>query len=831
MQFRGMKPTSSKRSAAHFAMFCKFRPPLLAACALGVCSAPAARAEDFVTRYLIDDGNPETNDLARANTNINAVPIKRNALTTVGGYQFTSYYNTEGKIVLGRRLTGQSSWDLFRTEFTSININDDHNISSIAIDGDGIFHMSWGMHANNFLYTKSTSSVLNSNPINLIGGSTGNAAAPNSMTGLYNTAVTYPDFYNLPDGDLLFAYRNGSSGSGDYRMRRYDTATNAWSELGAGPSDIWLGKKAPSSTLPDVNAYPNELAFGPNGEMHATWTWRTGGDTTAGQAGFQTNHHVNYARSNDYGATWTNMAGVAYSGPIYETNAEIAINLPEGSSIINTTAMAVDQLGQPVLATWYAPGAPQGNHARQYMFAWYDQAQTQWKTSQISNRTIDGPAKTSEAVVRDMARPIVVIDDANRAIVAYRDNQDANGLTIAYSVSPQRNDWQTFDLTTQDLGNWEPTYDINRWREDRVLSFLYQPSGLGQTGSPIEVLEWDANAFFADLTAPKLHLVVDRGTGLTTIRNATGEAIAIDGYSVSSASGTLNPAGWSSLADQSRPGWQEANSVATRLSELNPTSEFQVNNGAFANLGHAMALDATSIAQAIQSSDLKFEYTTEAGTRNGVVEYVGYNNLVMVVNPLTGEATVRNMSQFDIAIDGYTVTSAAGSLEPGNGDWLSLDDQNATAGQWFQANAAPTRVAELLMSGVMPFDSGDAFTLGALFDPAGVADLAFEFLLAGDATPLLGEVVYQVPGDFDMNGSVNGADLAIWRGAFGATNAADANGDGVTDGADFLEWQRHYGQSWSPTTAIAQAAVPEPTTAALLFLSTTALAVARRRAS
>jgi hypothetical protein len=803
---------------------------LLVLAAASVSAAPQVRAADFITRYLIDDGNPETNDLARANTNINAVPIKRNALTTVGDYQFTSYYLQDGKIAIGRRLTGQSTWELFRTEFTSININDDHNISSIAIDGDGIFHMSWGMHGHNLLYTKSTSSVVNSNPITLIGGSVGNAAAPNSMTGLYNTGVTYPDFYNLPDGDLLFAYRNGGSGSGDYRLRRYDTATDAWSELGAGPNHIWLGRKAPGSTLPDVNAYPNELAFAPNGDIHLTWTWRTGGDTTAGQSGFQTNHHINYARSPDFGATWTNMAGVPYAGAIYETNAEIAINLPEGSSLINTTAMAVDALGQPVLATWYAPGAPQGNHARQYMFAWYDQAGAQWRTSQISNRTIDGPGKTSEAVVRDMARPIVVIDDENRAIVAYRDNQDSNGLTIAYSQSPLRNDWQTIDLTTENLGNWEPTYDINRWRNDRVLSFLYQSSGLGQTGAPIEVLEWDAGAFFADLNAPKLRLVVDRGTGAVAIRNGTGESFEIDGYSISSASGALSPTGWSSLADQSLPGWEEANVAATRLSELNPTGALQLSHGGVAALGNAFAPSASSIGQAIGASDVRFEYTTLAGdVRNGLVEYVGYNNLVMFVNPLTGEATVRNMSNFDVAIDGYTITSAAGSLNPANGGWLSLDDQNIAGAQWFEANASATRLSELLASGDMPFDSGAAFQLGALFQAGGVGDLTFEFLLAGESTPLTGEVVFQIPGDFNADGSVNAADLAVWRTSFGSTAAADANGDGATDGADFLLWQRNFGASLATNASAAQTAIPEPTTATLAAIAALFVTPRRRR--
>ena len=426
--------------------------------------------------------------------------------------------------------------------------------------------MAWGLHGDSLFYTTSTASVLNSSPMQFVGGNVGNSAAPNSMTGLYNSGVTYPEFYNLPDGDLLYTWRNGGSGSGDYRVRRYDSATTTWDDLGAGATNIWLGRRAPGSTLPDVNGYPNELAFDSAGNIHATWTWRTGGDTTMGQAGFQTNHNINYARSPDGGATWTNMQGVPYTTPIYETNAQVAIPLPEGSSLINTTGMTVDKLDQPVLATWWAPNAALGDHRRQYMLAWYDNAQAEWQTSQISNRTIDGPAKTSEAVVRDLGRPVVLVDDDNRIIVAYRDNQSANGLTIAYSESPQRNDWQSFDLTTEDLGDFEPNYDVNRWREDGVLSMLYQGTNLGQTGAPVSVLEWDARSYFTALDSPKLRLVVNSDTGATSIRNTLGEPVAIDGYSIRSDDGALDPGGWASLQDQGIAGWHEVQLPVQRSS-------------------------------------------------------------------------------------------------------------------------------------------------------------------------------------------------------------------------------------------------------------------------
>jgi hypothetical protein len=69
-----------------------------------------------------------------------------------------------------------------------------------------------------------------------------------------------------------------------------------------------------------------------------------------------------------------------------------------------------------------------------------------------------------------------------------------------------------------------------------------------------------------------------------------------------------------------------------------------------------------------------------------------------------------------------------------------------------------------------------------------------------------------VPGDFDNNGSVNGADLDVWQNAMLGVGIADANFDGDTDGSDFLAWQRFQGQS----NIAAAASIPEPAAAVLL---------------
>jgi glycoprotein endo-alpha-1,2-mannosidase len=65
-----------------------------------------------------------------------------------------------------------------------------------------------------------------------------------------------------------------------------------------------------------------------------------------------------------------------------------------------------------------------------------------------------------------------------------------------------------------------------------------------------------------------------------------------------------------------------------------------------------------------------------------------------------------------------------------------------------------------------------------------------------------------IPGDFNDDRAVDGADLGIWEEAFGATGAADADGDGDSDGADFMVWQQNHGTGipmLAPGTS-----VPEP---------------------
>jgi hypothetical protein len=84
-----------------------------------------------------------------------------------------------------------------------------------------------------------------------------------------------------------------------------------------------------------------------------------------------------------------------------------------------------------------------------------------------------------------------------------------------------------------------------------------------------------------------------------------------------------------------------------------------------------------------------------------------------------------------------------------------------------------------------------------------------------------------VPGDFDSDGDVDGADFVAWQTNFptadGATlNMGDADGDFDVDGADFVVWQTHF-----PTSSLPGGApVPEPSGIAIAMIAAVALSAA-----
>ncbi|MEK7952099.1 BNR-4 repeat-containing protein [Luteolibacter soli] len=485
-----------------------------------------------VTLVPVDDGDHATSDFGYAGASaINTVAFVRSSLKTVGNQQFITWYGRHqydanaqfnNTIWIGRRTLGSSKWEIFRQPYTANTITDGHDVISYGIDGEGYMHVSWGMHGDAFHYARSTTPVTGTAPIVL--------GPDGPMSGSENT-VTYPQFLKLPDGDLLFVFREIASGNGETFITRWDTATHTWTPVhqnGGVQAPFIKGTWAPAY---DYNAYLNMPQLGgPDGDdLILTWSWRylpTNGPGAPGSpggfAGYQTNNMMCFGRSTDAGKTWQRFDGTPYSLPISRdaesgveaTRAETIVNIPEGSSLINQASTCLDRSGNPVTATWWAPLTASGNFRRQYMVVFRHDNGT-WQTRTVSNRTND-PTGTrySETFVRDLGRPVVVNDDQDRIIVAYRDDSGDNGITIVHSLpkaeDPDRQVWIEFDLTHENLGNFEPIIDNELWDRERQLHFLYQASeGEGytppaNTADRMSVLEWDAAAYFAHKPQPRV---------------------------------------------------------------------------------------------------------------------------------------------------------------------------------------------------------------------------------------------------------------------------------------------------------------------------------------
>ncbi len=346
------------------------------------------------------------------------------------------------------------------------------------------------------------------------------------------------------------------------------------------------------------------------------------------------------------------------------------------------------------------------------------------------------------------------------------------------------------------------------------------------------------NGMFGQLTVEQqLVLNVNRGTGAMSI-NTGPASVSIDGYAIKSALGGLRPANWTSLQDQAVSDWRESppGGATTQIAELKPTGSTAITSATPRNLGNVFQYPAAT-EFGTELEDIQFEYYAPDGSiKQGQVNYIGdkrYNNLVLTVDPSTGAARMENQSNLSVNIDGYQITSAAGSLLPADGSWNSLDDQNAAGGDWRESNPNANQLVELKPTASALLAGGTSFNMGTLFKTAaagGTADLEFGYLFPGDTAFRTGVVVYRelgtsLPADFNGDGAVNAADLAVWRNAYGTNANGDADGDGDTDGNDFLAWQRSLGSSGA---AGAAGAVPEPAAAALALLAACPLLAARR---
>ncbi|HEX3600410.1 MAG TPA: PEP-CTERM sorting domain-containing protein, partial [Lacipirellulaceae bacterium] len=77
-----------------------------------------------------------------------------------------------------------------------------------------------------------------------------------------------------------------------------------------------------------------------------------------------------------------------------------------------------------------------------------------------------------------------------------------------------------------------------------------------------------------------------------------------------------------------------------------------------------------------------------------------------------------------------------------------------------------------------------------------------------------------VPGDYNNNGVVDAADYVVWRSNVGAATIPNRGTgiSGTVGSVDYDFWKAHFGNTSGSGSGLSSAAVPEPTTLALLVL-------------
>lgn len=376
-----------------------------------------------------------------AGNSVNAVVFRKNSVVTCKNYQFVAFYDGQGKLTLAKRQLGKSFDQIETTSFTG-NYKDAHNCISLMVDGDGYLHLSWDHHGHPLRYARSVA------PFSL------RLTDKMPMTGKNETNVTYPEFHRLPDGNLIFMYRDGRSGRGNLVMNRYDIHTRQWTQLHANLID---GENR-------QNAYW-QACVDTHGTIHISWVWRSSPDVAS-------NHSMNYACSRDGGLSWQKSTGQPYTLPIREAEAETALDIPQHSDLINQTSMTTDDEGNPFIASyWRAADSPVPQYRIIYLL------DGKWQTSNLNLRHTDFSLSGVGTKSIPVSRPQILVSGKGskaRVSLVFRDRERGSRVSIATCTNLRTNHWTTTDLTGFSVGDWEPTYDTEYWKQKHRLQLFVQ---------------------------------------------------------------------------------------------------------------------------------------------------------------------------------------------------------------------------------------------------------------------------------------------------------------------------------------------------------------------
>ena len=242
-------------------------------------------------------------------------------LLTRDDRQYLAFYDQERRMTVAARTLDSNRW-LYQRLNSTLGW-DSHNYITMAIDAEGYIHLSGNMHVDPLVYFRTTG------PYDIR-----SFERVPEMVGRQEDRCTYPKFIKGPNEELIFTYRDGSSGRGNQIYNIYDLKTRTWRRLLDTPLLDGQGK---------MNAYIVGPVRGPDGYFHICWVWR---DTP----NCYTNHDLSYARSKDL-VHWETVTGKPIKLPMtVDTEGIIVDPVPVKGGMINgNTKISFDSKKRPIV--------------------------------------------------------------------------------------------------------------------------------------------------------------------------------------------------------------------------------------------------------------------------------------------------------------------------------------------------------------------------------------------------------------------------------------------------------------------------------------------------
>jgi hypothetical protein len=190
------------------------------------------------------------------------------------------------------------------------------------------------------------------------------------------------------------------------------------------------------------------------------------------------------------------------------------------------------------------------------------------------------------------------------------------------------------------------------------------------------------------------------------------------------------------------------------------------------------------------------------GTTWQDVATVEVPRLTLRIDPTSGIGRLINLTDTVFDLDGYSIESAAGSLNPTG--WNSLDEQNVDT--WVQNEATGNQLVETNFLDATTIAAGGQLPLGTLWNVGGSQQIVGRYSTQDGLINVLNVEFSSagLAGDFDNDGDVDGRDFLRWQ---------RGQSPNPLSASDLAAWQANYG---APGLAATTSAVPEPNVAVML---------------